>query len=64
MATESKKPTHLAYVVRDGKDDQSFWREIGSAWTHRDGKGFDVMLDALPSSGRIVLRVNEPKSKG
>jgi hypothetical protein len=67
-ATRSKKPaprkpTHTAYVVRDGKDDQSFWREIGSQWPHKDGKGFDLILDALPINGRIVIRLNEPKPK-
>lgn len=60
--TTSKKPTHIAYVVRDGKADQSFWRAIGSAWVHKDAKGFDLLLDAVPTSGRVVLRVNEPKA--
>jgi len=27
----------------------------------RDGKGFDVTLDALPTDGRIVIRLDEPK---
>jgi hypothetical protein len=37
------------------------WLDIGSVWTHRDGKGFDVTLDALPTDGRIVIRLDEPK---
>jgi len=60
----SNKPTHTAYAVRnfekDGKQD-SQWLKIGAAWPHKDGKGFDLNLDALPTSGRIVLRLNEPK---
>ena len=49
----AQKPTHSAYSVRafekDGKPDAS-WPKIGAAWPHRDGKGFDVVLDALPTS--------------
>jgi hypothetical protein len=39
----------------DGKE--AFWTRIGSAWPHKDGKGFNLQLSALPASGgRIVLR--------
>ncbi|MDQ2947756.1 MAG: hypothetical protein M3Y27_17780 [Acidobacteriota bacterium] len=34
---------------------------IGVAWLHRDGNGFDVVLDAIPVNGRVVLRLNVPK---
>ena len=60
----SKKPTHIAYAVRDfekdGKADAS-WNRIGAAWLHKDGKGFDVTLEAVPVNGRLVLRLNTPK---
>ena len=60
----SRKPTHSAYSVReftkDGEED-SFWTKIGVAFVHKDGKGFDVALDAFPVSGRIVLRLNKFK---
>ncbi len=59
------QPTHVAYSVRDyqkdGKTDAS-WTRIGAAFAHKDGKGFDVTLDALPVTGRVVLRINEPKT--
>lgn len=60
----SKKPTHTAYVVRDGKkeSDRGYWLEVGAAWPHKDGKGFDLMLSALPTDGRLVVRLNEPKT--
>lgn len=59
-----KKPTHTAYVVRDGKkeSDKGYWLEVGAAWPHKDGKGFDVVLSALPVDGRLVVRLNEPKA--
>lgn len=64
-STTGKKPTHTAFVVREGKkeSDKSFWLEVGAAWPHKDGKGFDVALSALPTDGRLVVRLNEPKAR-
>ena len=55
------KPTHRVFTVekREGKDD--FWTEIGAAFAHKDGKGFNIQLRALPLDGKLVLRVPEPK---
>ncbi len=59
----SKKPTHGAYFVRDGKRDEAFWTRIGSAWPHSDGSGFNVQLDGLiPLDGRITLRILAQKA--
>ena len=44
-----KSPTHRAYAVTQGKNKKSFWREIGAAWAHEDGKGFSLKLDFIPS---------------
>ena len=61
----SDKPTFQAYSVRkykkpDGAED-AFWTKIGAVFTHRDGKGYDIVLDCLPLDGRISIR--EPKDK-
>ena len=61
------KPTHIAYAVRnfsksDGEPDSS-WTRIGAAFIHKGGGGYDLVLDAIPVSGRIVLRLNKPKPK-
>jgi hypothetical protein len=65
IMTDSKKPTHRAFIVKSFTDkagkEKSRWLDIGSVWTHRDGKGFDVNLEALPTDGRIVIRLDEPK---
>jgi hypothetical protein len=67
--TEEKKgnrPTHIAYQVRNykaGDKEASDWSRVGSAWVHKDGKGFDLTLESVPLSGRVVLRLNEPKAK-
>jgi CHC2 zinc finger len=54
------RPSHRAYVVEDREGDQSeqggFWTRIGSAWPHKDGKGLNIVLSALPVNGRVVLR--------
>jgi hypothetical protein len=54
------RPSHRAYVVEDREGDQTeqggFWTRIGSAWPHKDGKGLNIVLSALPVNGRIVLR--------
>ena len=49
-------PTHRVYTVikRDGQDD--YWLNIGLAFPHKDGKGFNVVLQALPLDGKIVCR--------
>jgi hypothetical protein len=63
-SNNSKRPPYAAYVVRNyekaGKE-ESDWMRVGVAWEHKSGNGFDIWLEALPVSGRIVLRRNEPK---
>jgi hypothetical protein len=53
----TKQPSHLAYHVRDGKSEKSYWNRIGVAWLHQDGKGFNIELATVPLDGRIVLRI-------
>jgi len=66
MSDEKKAPNATAYTVRNfergGKQDAS-WLKIGVAWMHQDGEGFDVVLEALPVDGRVVVRVNKAKEK-
>jgi hypothetical protein len=52
------KPAFNAYVVTNyGTEDskKAAWRQIGVAFPHKTGGGFDLVLDALPVSGRVVL---------
>ena len=61
-ATSPKKPAYVAYSVRDrGEGKKARFTEIGVAFPHKDGKGFDILYDAVPLSGRITLRVPESK---
>ncbi|MBA0282753.1 hypothetical protein D7Y44_16710 [Stenotrophomonas maltophilia] len=47
------------YEVQGEK--HSNWSKIGAAWPHQDGKGYRLVLNALPFSGVVVLRLPEPK---
>jgi hypothetical protein len=58
----TQQPSYTAYTVikREGQDD--FWIAIGAAFSHQDGDGYNVVLQALPLDGRVVLRL--PKHTG
>ena len=56
-----KSPSFIAYSVTDRDGKKSKWREIGVAFPHNDGKGFDILYDVVPLSGRITLRSPEDK---
>ena len=51
-----RQPTHRAYSVirREGQDD--FWLNLGLVFPHKDGSGFNIMLQAFPLDGKIVCR--------
>ena len=53
---ETAGPTHRVYTVirREGQDD--YWLNIGLAFPHKDGNGFNIVLQALPLDGKIVCR--------
>ena len=61
QAVRDRRPSLIAWQVRDGKDDASYWDRVGVAWQNRDG-GFTVQLHAVPLSGRIVLKKPESRS--
>ncbi|CVI17428.1 conserved hypothetical protein [Agrobacterium fabacearum CFBP 5771] len=55
MSTPTTIPTHHVFVV-DGEGANAFWTKIGAAWQHADGKGFNMILNAIPLEGRVVVR--------
>lgn len=59
--SNTQQPTYQAYTVikREGQDD--YWLNIGAAFMHQDGEGYNIVLQALPINGKIVLR--PPKNK-
>ena len=57
MTNPSNRPTHRVFAVTKGREKKR-WQEIGAAWAHSDGKGFNLKLDYLPLNGaETVLRV-------
>lgn len=55
QASTLNKPTHRIYRVV-GTAKKSTWTPIGAAWPNRDGAGFSIQCDAVPLTGRIVMR--------
>ncbi len=57
----AKKPPYIAYSVREREGKDSKWTEIGVAFPHKDGKGFDILYEVVPLNGRITLRAYKAK---
>ncbi len=55
--TAPKRPTHNVFAVNDKGEDRKQWVEIGAAWAHSDGDGFNILLKAMPLPGaQIAMR--------
>lgn len=52
------------YSVVASEQDNDRWLEIGKASPHRDGRGFDLVLEALPMNSRLVVRAQEETQAG
>lgn len=54
--SNSQQAVYQVYTVtrREGQDD--FWLNIGAAFEHADGRGMNIILQALPIDGKLVLR--------
>lgn len=62
MTRETKRPTHLAYIV-EGDGETAQWTEIGTLWQHEDGKNFNFSLKAVPVSGRLAIRERQKQTE-
>ena len=63
MSNGTSPRAHRAvYTVVDGKDDKSFWRQVGVAFVNRDGS-INILLDALPVNGKLQIRDAEPQAR-
>ena len=63
MSEESKGrgPSHVAYQVNKGEDGKAYFNRVGSAFEHRDGQGYNVVLDSVPVDGRVTLRTPQER---
>ena len=55
QSNAGRKPTHRLYVVT-GEGETANWTQLGAAWPNKDGKGFNLLCDAMPLTGRMVMR--------
>lgn len=55
-----KQPSHHAFQVKT-IEDQTYFNRVGSAFEHKDNKGFNIYLDSVPMDGKITLRT--PKER-
>lgn len=56
---------YRVYSIIERPKQDDYWLNIGVAFPHEDGEGFNVMLQALPlhGNGKIVLRAYDPTEK-
>ena len=55
MTEVDQNPFHVYSAVAGGTNSDD-WLNIGLAVPHKDGRGYDVMLHALPLNPRLMLR--------
>ena len=62
---QTVKPTYSVFTVEDrGEGNDPFWLKIGAAFEHKDSRGYNLTLQALPTDGRLVLReYKDPESR-
>lgn len=63
---DSNLPAMIAYRVDDPasdapEDTKSRWQPIGAAWAHKDGKGFQLLLETPAGRIPIQIRDNTPR---
>jgi hypothetical protein len=57
---------HRVYsVISKGEGKEPFWHNVGTAFPHKDSKGFNVLLEVLPiptdGVAKLVIREIEPR---
>lgn len=61
--SDNNSPKYVAYTVRKREGSKSVWTRIGAVFTHEDGQGETLLLDALPMGREIVFRVPQEKDQ-
>ena len=56
MDKEKSRPDYRAYTVIKKHDQKDIWVTIGAGFQHRDGEGINILLEAMPLDGKVVLR--------
>lgn len=54
--TKNGKARKDVFIIRDGKNGDSFWTKVGVAFTNKDGS-LNVLLEAVPvGDGKLHIR--------
>lgn len=61
MSDKKNPPTHGVYITPE-KGKKGRWTKIGAGWMHKDTHGLLLILDAMPVSGRAVVRLLEDET--
>lgn len=62
--TTNAKPDYNVFTVQDrGNGQDPFWLKVGAGFEHKDKKGFNISLQALPTDSRLVLREYKEKEE-
>ena len=61
---KNNQPTHTIFQVIEREKDVRLWSRIGAAWMHQDGEGFNLVFDAFPLTGNVVVRKKPSEEKG
>ena len=62
MAANGRMMSVYTIIEKEGFD-KSFWVKVGACFTNRDGS-YNVFLDALPTNGRLHIRVDNGREQG
>jgi hypothetical protein len=63
--TTKNRPTHRIYSVTKDASGKSDWKDIGAAWPHKDGRGFNLRFTGgLTEGAEVIVRVARPRKGG
>jgi hypothetical protein len=62
VAEQGEKMYRVYAIVQRPKQDD-YWLNIGAAFPHEDGKGYNIILQTHPIGEKLVMRFYEPKDK-
>jgi hypothetical protein len=59
----TQQPAFTAFAVtKRGEGQDDWWTNIGAAFPHGDGQGYNIVLQTIPLDGKIVLRPPKERS--
>lgn len=50
------RPSHRVYTVIKRENKEDYWLNLGVAFEHDDNAGYNLLLQALPIDGKLVMR--------